>query len=487
MDHKDAIKRYHQRRAARLGFRTIEHYDSIEQYRRRRAERMSARMDADSDDETASAGGAKKGGHGNTKIPFGLCQREGIEIQKGWTPEDAWKALEGKGYSAGETYKELKKTGKVKPKSSGEAHTTAKPKKDYSVMSYDDLASEYESLVKRYEAQEDTDYKNKRKAQEIQSSLERLKRIQDRKGYNGETYEQVSQELSPGDKNYWKYDALKDIMKKLGKDAFEKDYSEVEKTAKAEIEHLSARSSYGELNEERRNILNALAEKSKEKYPKLTDCDNALALEARLRADDFFKAGKWLSDRMDYKGMHADNAASLAKGMERLQKKFPSLKGLMPPPIMDTVEGNVWAQVENYDSESPILTVSKYDFQSPYMSQRIKSDTKSGFHPKGTGTVQGFVKHEYGHVIDGILSRKFKDELGGKGFSAYVLDRVAGNHKGESKASIMASVSRYSVNNDADEGIEFLAEAFSEYCCSSKPRPIAKEVGQIMTEFIKRL
>ena len=71
----------------------------------------------DAEDETNAEGnnngGKKGGGHGNTRIPYGLCQREGIEIQSGWTPKDAWKALEGKGYSAGSVYKELKKTGKV--------------------------------------------------------------------------------------------------------------------------------------------------------------------------------------------------------------------------------------------------------------------------------------------------------------------------------------------------------------------------------------
>ena len=75
---------------------------------------------ADADDEEESGGG-----HGNTKIPFGLCQREGIKVGKDWTPKDAWKALEGKGYSAADTYAELKKTGKVPPK--GTAKKTKKP------------------------------------------------------------------------------------------------------------------------------------------------------------------------------------------------------------------------------------------------------------------------------------------------------------------------------------------------------------------------
>lgn len=52
-------------------------------------------------------------GHGNTKIPFGLCQREGIEVDPSWTPWDAWNALAEKGYLASTTYEELRENGKL--------------------------------------------------------------------------------------------------------------------------------------------------------------------------------------------------------------------------------------------------------------------------------------------------------------------------------------------------------------------------------------
>ena len=81
-------------------------YDCEKDYRRARA-----RYDEKQDD-----GEDTGGNHGNTRIPFGLCRREGIKVRPGWTPKDAWKALEGKGYSVSEVYKELKKTGKVSEK-----------------------------------------------------------------------------------------------------------------------------------------------------------------------------------------------------------------------------------------------------------------------------------------------------------------------------------------------------------------------------------
>ena len=89
--------------------------NAIDEYRKRRGKRLAARgFRLDDDDE--NGGGKGGGGHGNTKIPYGLCQREGIEVKAGWTPKDAWDALADKGYSASEVYKELKETGKVAPR-----------------------------------------------------------------------------------------------------------------------------------------------------------------------------------------------------------------------------------------------------------------------------------------------------------------------------------------------------------------------------------
>lgn len=106
----NSVLEYKQRRQKRLDAK------AVERYKMRRDERLISRFD-DDDDAENGGGGKHGGGHGNTKIPFGLCQREGIQIDPKWTPKDAWDALAGKGYSAGEVYEELKKTGKVGKKS----------------------------------------------------------------------------------------------------------------------------------------------------------------------------------------------------------------------------------------------------------------------------------------------------------------------------------------------------------------------------------
>lgn len=493
MDHKDAIKRYHQRRAARLGFRTIEHYDSIEQYRRRRAERMSARMDADSDDETASAGGAKKGGHGNTKIPFGLCQREGIEIQKGWTPEDAWKALEGKGYSAGDTYKKLKATGKVS--GSGQKKAEAPKQKDFASMDYDALYKEYEDHNRRYQEAEER-YRNKDKTiKSINGMANRVKKMKERGDYHGETYEELKKNELPEDgwssleddefqKQYTQHMMIR-AMDNLGHDIFEKSADEIDRIVEKKVDEVSS-ISFGELNAEREKIQKAMAVKAKEKYPKLSDCDSPSALEMRMRADEFFNVGERDSAVMDFNGIDPATVSGIGKGLETIKEKFPQLQGaLRPVQINDEVDSNAYAHCETHSMMDAHVVLNKNKFKDfPKMQENMKRDVKSGFHPKGTGTVESVVLHEYGHAIDDYLSKQYEKELGGKKFYQYVLDTVRKNHPGMGAGEILASVSRYSMNNNQKPGVEWLAEAFSEYCCSKKPRPIAAEIGKIMTDFI---
>lgn len=131
-------------------------WDDIDRFKERRAFRlMLLRMDADEDEESS---GNKGGGHGNTRIPYGLCQREGITIEEGWSPSDAWAALEGKGYSAKSAYKELRETGHVTEKSKTPKETP-KPK-----MSKKDA----KKFIKEYDEKSD---ELKRKSKEAMSAM----------------------------------------------------------------------------------------------------------------------------------------------------------------------------------------------------------------------------------------------------------------------------------------------------------------------------
>lgn len=110
-----AVEEYRARRDARL---SEKRRVRIDEFRKRRSDRLTARgilpVEYRADDEeekendkneSASSGS----GHGNTRLPFGLCKRFGIEIGEGWTPRDAWDALAGKGITADGAFERLKK------------------------------------------------------------------------------------------------------------------------------------------------------------------------------------------------------------------------------------------------------------------------------------------------------------------------------------------------------------------------------------------
>ena len=127
----DAVRKYKKRRADRLAERGIrpkissnsENPLRIMAYQKRRDKRLEGRgldpieekydafrLDADGDDQqnNNNSGSSGGGSHGNTRLPFGLCRRFGIEIEAGWTPRDAWDALAGKGITADGAYARLK-------------------------------------------------------------------------------------------------------------------------------------------------------------------------------------------------------------------------------------------------------------------------------------------------------------------------------------------------------------------------------------------
>ena len=136
----DTVKKFRSRRAERIGVKREDEKDPIARYRERRHYRLKKRHDEND--------------HGNTHIPFGLCEREGIEVQAGWTPKDAWDALKEKGYDPDTVYKELEKTGKT-PKGQDEHSAPDVPKKKAKFISafregWEHTALEYEYRGKRY-------------------------------------------------------------------------------------------------------------------------------------------------------------------------------------------------------------------------------------------------------------------------------------------------------------------------------------------------
>ena len=92
----------------------------ITKYIKRREKRLDERKRFNMDLEVGNfpgdepGDGGKKGGGGNTRLPYGLCAAAGIDTTD-MTPSEAWAALAGEtGIKAKDAYKELKEKGSAK-------------------------------------------------------------------------------------------------------------------------------------------------------------------------------------------------------------------------------------------------------------------------------------------------------------------------------------------------------------------------------------
>ena len=132
----------------------------VTSYQKRRTERLKKRgiesqknqidpfrfdePDDDSDNNN-QGGGDSGGGHGNTRLPFGLCKRFGIEVGADWGPRDAWDALANKGVTPGDEYARLRGKGTtLKTKSGTEYRNLVAEKSDRGLYH---LSGEYGRII----------------------------------------------------------------------------------------------------------------------------------------------------------------------------------------------------------------------------------------------------------------------------------------------------------------------------------------------------
>lgn len=100
--------------------------------------------------------------------------------------------------------------------------------------------------------------------------------------------------------------------------------------------------------------------------------------------------------------------------------------------------------------------------------RNLKSDVERKFHPIGCDSVKAVLDHEIGHQLDKMLNLSN-------------LDSIKNIFNTKTFKEITNELSTYSWKNDNPNKYgEFIAEAWSEYCNNPNPRPIAKEVGEII-------
>ena len=103
------------------------------------------------------------------------------------------------------------------------------------------------------------------------------------------------------------------------------------------------------------------------------------------------------------------------------------------------------------------------------VTKALKHDVSVGWHPLGCDTLKSLFDHEAAHQLDELL------ELS-RGSDILVY------HATLSPKAIEEGLSRYATKNTK----EFIAEAWAEYRNNTKPRPIAKKVGDMIVKEYKR-
>ncbi len=461
---------------------------AIAEYKKRRITRLRTRFDADGDEsENNSPPAARGGGHGNTKIPFGLCQREGIKVGADWTPKDAWEALEGKGYSASDTYKELKKTGKT-PKSptgktGGATADVETARKDFSSKraQMGQLRSELNNHPQREELERRITFcKNQLEDCEMKANI-CLKRTQAHEKKFGMTKEEIEEAAWQGKFLHWEERGRR--MARPAKD-FVRDYRNLEfwergvEARKKELEEAEKKRSevLGPIEEKIEKARKEVHEAAKRAFPSLDDCKNVEELESRFNAEGLFKG----EADSNFGELGLEHSRRVIDATMKFFEKHADLKGKLNAIRVDFHDDNQMG----YSNDHEVFFNSKYfgdeDFENIY-----KRTVDNGFHPEGT-TAMSVIAHEYTHQLDNYMTEMLGIKRGK--FSDKVLREVQKEIRTLTEDEIKKSVSDYSMKKyKGGESMEFLAEAYSEYLTSPNPRRIAMATGKIVEKYLKKV
>lgn len=104
----------------------------------------------------------------------------------------------------------------------------------------------------------------------------------------------------------------------------------------------------------------------------------------------------------------------------------------------------------------------------------LRPDT-SDHHPVGTNSAKGIVDHEFGH---GIWYQLGLEKNTNSPLSKFINDYMSTH----TKTDIRKNLSNYANTGPG----EFFAEAFAELRNNPKPRPLARKIGQLLDDEIKR-
>ena len=236
------------------------------------------------------------------------------------------------------------------------------------------------------------------------------------------------------------------------------------------------------LKERRDKISSAVLDRT----PSLKSCKSSRDVSEYLMAKGYFKVDPITRDpyggvRVDpsYKcnlsTLSTEDAKKVGAVIEEMFGKYPKLRGKFYGIYATDIGGGHSGASEHTKGSVGINSEMFKDKQK--LSADIEKDKKVGQHPPTDDFIRANIFHEYGHAIEGLLSggREYGD------VSDEILDKCAKKF-GMKKIDVAREVGKYA----AKTSMEFLAECFSEYLDSKKPRRIAKYVGHLVEEEMKK-
>lgn len=466
----DAVYEYKKRRQSRLDAKAV--YD----YRERRDQRWIARMDAEEDENLNNVGGGS-GGHGNTKIPFGLCLREGINVDPKWTPKDAWKALEGKGYSAGEVYKELKSTGKVPQKSSGKPRMS-KEQSDKAIKDYEGKTKELKKL----------------EAAQKKAEKEVTKAIADRSRAYGE--DAVREAAKKVNEAMEKNEELKRKREQIVSE--QKGMKEAYKQAVMESpEYELARKYMGE--EEQVRMTQSFLESNEEKIKKLrTFCAvyehnmNAYQEKAEIAPTEGLKElnEKYAREYAEKVADTKDRIQKAENSIEPLRQRVAANERRMNEAKSGASDESAWSRAYDVAREDSIVEESKYTNLDSYAKRMksvgVKYDNVRRYVNKPTE--EGIIQYVAGGDLTGgscasvscaYLAQKAGYEVldyrGGQSQGTFSADCVSFMHK--MGGTVAEEYNDFTASKKLLEGVEEGKEYW--FCTGSHAAVVRKKDGKI--------
>ena len=212
--------------------------------------------------------------------------------------------------------------------------------------------------------------------------------------------------------------------------------------------------------------------------------------ENRIREEDWFTHGTingvpWRSDEeLTLYGMDVRGAKEVHDAFEKIFDMYPEFKNKFSAPNAYLMKKGTYADTQWMKTGDSAISFNVSDFKDwTKLERKYADDAAKLFHPVGT-TANSIIYHEIGHSIDCYMTEILEATHGKKYFSSFVKQKALQRLKIKSgDDTIKASLSGYATK----DAMEFFAEAIGEFFGSKNPRPVAAEVGKILTEELKAL